>query len=195
MKELEWKVKHDVKDILQACAEVLQRDMGFNPEQIIRYFSVFPMSDIDPLFKSLEDPSADPENWYHLKETQTHIGLLFNYETKEYVLLSPEHDWKRPRIADLKKTEEEIDHEEKIYKEKLDSIKETQTYKKIKPVIKWYFDCPLKFAGIDTPKEYINNLLKKFPQYFKINNENTEELTKSLFEAYHYEERNENTDK
>lgn len=192
MKELEWKLKHDTKDVIEACAEVLQRDMGFNPKQIKRYFSVFPMSDIDPLFKSLEDPSANPENWYHLKETQTHIGLLFNYETKEYVLLSPEHDWKRPRIADLKKTEEELEHDEELYSKKMEEFINTKIYKDLKPLIDWYYSCPIpsaRRAFLPSPNDFILKVLEKFSKKYDIENKNLNEIRDSLFWAYHYEER------
>lgn len=182
------KFKHDINSVIEACSETLKKEMEFNPKQVLRYFHLFPLGGFEDL---LEVPSEEYENWYYLRDTNSHMGLLFNYETRDFILLDKEEKWVGGiNIEIFRKTEKDLEYEEQNYRDKMENIRKSYTYKKAKPVIKWYFSCPLKFVGIDTPVEYINNLLIKFPQYFKIENKNIEELTNSLFEAYHYGERN-----
>ncbi|MFX1281123.1 MAG: hypothetical protein ACFFA3_17365 [Promethearchaeota archaeon] len=187
---MEWKLKHNIKDILESCAEILNKEMGFNPKQVIRNFSkIYPIKGLEHL---LDAPSDDYENWYQIK-CSTGQELLFNYETKEYQLLYPEF-WKEEKIYFLKKTEEQVANDKAKYKQQIEKIKKSYVGKKLIPAIKWYFSSPI-LSIIEAPIDYIKNLLKTSVEYFKIEDEDINDLTKWLFEAYYYEERNENTNK
>jgi len=175
------KFKHGVNSIIEACAEILKRDKNFNPKQVLRYFHLFPIDGFEDL---LDIPSNDYENWYYLRDSSTHMGLLFNYETREYVLLENEEKWINPNIDIFKKSEEELTNEENLIKEKIEELKKTYVGKRIIPVIKWYFSSPILSILDDTPKEFIIKLLKKKSRYFEIENENINNLTELLFEAY-----------
>lgn len=84
---------------------------------------------IDGLEHLLDIPSTEYEDWYNLKGKPIHIKLLFNYVSKEYILLHPESDWKKGWwMAHLKKTEEELDHEKALYIEKMEKIRNQEIY-------------------------------------------------------------------
>ncbi len=138
------KYKHNPNKVLEACAETLKKEMCFNPKQFLRYFMLFPLAGYEEF---LDVPSKEYENWYELKGKPLHIKLLYNYVTKEYVLLYPESDWKDNWMVDeLKKSEEELVCDKELYAKRMEEIINTTMYKKIKSLIEWYFSCPIPSA-------------------------------------------------
>ena len=123
-----------------------------------------------------------------------HNSLIYNYETGEYKLIDPEFKWQGEFIEEFQKSEEGLAIENITYVQKMNDIIYSDVYKEIKPLIKWYFSCPIRGARdvLPSPNEFILRVLKKYSIGFKLENENLEEVRDSLFEAFHYEERQNN---
>ncbi len=88
----------------------------------------------------------------------------------------------------FRKTDEELEYEKKKHKEKMESLQKTYVFKRIIPAIEWYLSSPILSILDDTPEEYIKKFLRNSSQYLKIENENIDNLTDLLFEAYFQEE-------
>ncbi len=41
------KYKHNINSIIEVCAEILQKHLGFNPKQVLRYFHLFPLGEFN----------------------------------------------------------------------------------------------------------------------------------------------------
>lgn len=192
---MELKYKHDPNKVLQSLAEILKIKMGFNPNQVLRYFyKIYPVDGLG-LEHLLGDnvPPAEYENWYQIKDGASH-ELFFNYETREFILLYPETYWIESKITHFKYNDKTVAKKEQQYIEEMETIIETRAFQKIKPVIKWYFEKPIHFVSVVAPSpiDFINKLLKEkgSSEWLSIDeNQDIEELTHDLFEAYHYEER------
>ncbi len=180
---------HSFNKILEACAEILEKEMSINRFQFLRYFEIFPYD--FPYARN--DQLEEPENWYYLRDKRRHNALFFNYKKRELKLINEEYDWKEKYIEELQKSEEQIMKEKELYKKEIETILDSFVYKNLKSMINWYFSCPdISLGGIlPTPKEFLLMLLKKNLHWLKIkDDENLEDLRDSLLEAFHYEERN-----
>lgn len=78
--------KHNINKVIEACAEVLEKNFGFNQAQVIRFFEILPIGEFPNTAKV---PLKGRENWYYLRDRIYHNALFFNYETREYRLLNP----------------------------------------------------------------------------------------------------------
>lgn len=183
--------KHNINKVIEACAEVLEENFGFNQAQVIRFFEIFPIGEFPNTTKV---PLEGRENWYYLRDRIYHNALFFNYETREYKLLNPESKWQRKTIEEFQKSEEQLEKEKDIYINKMGKINQSFVYKNLKSLIVWYFSCPdisLSRDILPTPKEFVLTLLERNSKWLKLNDhEDLKALRDSLIEAYHYEERN-----
>ena len=179
--------KHDANKIIESCANILEKEMGFNSLQVLRHFQLFTMH----LFENTPRvPIEEIDNWYYLRDSWTHSAVIFNYETKSFQLVDPEHYWDDDTLEFFRKSEEEIEAEWKQYDKKMDKIKRTLAYRELKPVIKWYFTCPLPFItvyGETSAHDFIKNVLQKYPKSFELESDNHEEVTNNLFDAYSHD--------
>ncbi len=183
--------KHNINKVIEACADVLEKKMGFNQAQVIRFFEILPIEEFPNTTKV---PLEGRENWYYLRDRIYHNALFFNYETREYKLLDPESKWQRKTIEEFQKSEEQLVKEKHIYIDKMEKIKQSFAYKNLKSIIGWYFSCPdisLRHDILPTPKKFVLMLLEKNSKWLKLNNhQDLKALRDSLLEVYHYEERN-----
>lgn len=185
--------KHNHNRVIEVVAKLLEKIMNFNQSQVIRYFQIFPMN----VFSDTPQvPMEELENWYYLRDIKAHNSLIYNFETGEYKLIDPEFKWQGEFIEEYQKSEEELFIENIKYVEKMNEIIDSDLYKKLKPLIKWYFSCPIGGARdvLPSPNEFILKVLKKYSIGFKLENENLKDVRDSLFKAYHYEERKEEKD-
>ena len=54
------KFKHDINEVIEGCADVLAKEMDFNPLQVLRKFHLFGMN----FFENTPDvPQDEVENW------------------------------------------------------------------------------------------------------------------------------------
>ena len=60
------KFKHDVNEVIEGCAKALEKEMEFNPLQVLRYFELFGMN----FFENT------PQVPYNEKET----GIIYETE-------------------------------------------------------------------------------------------------------------------
>ena len=179
--------KHDINKVIEECAEALQKKMDFNPLQVLRNFHLFSMHFFE---NTPRVPLEEIENWYYLRDSGTHSAVIFNYETKELRLVDPESYWDKDTIKFFQKSEEELKADYKKYEKRINTIKRTLAYRKLKPVIKWYFTCPLPFItvyGEKSAHDFILNVLKKYHAQFDTNSKDYEILTRDLFDAYFFD--------
>lgn len=179
--------KHDPNKVIESCAETLEKEMGFNPLQILRHFHLFTMH----FFENTPKVSYNEiDDWYYLRDSGTHSAVIFNYETKHFQLVDPKYYWDPDILAFFRKSEQEIEAEWKQYEQEMDKIKRTLAYRELKPVIEWYFTCPLPFItvyGERSAHEFIRNVLQKYPQRFDLELDDYERITSDLFNAYSYD--------
>jgi len=181
--------KHDINEIIEGCAEALKREKGFNPLQVLRNFHLFPMNFFENTPKV---PEEEIYNWYYLRDSGTHSAVIYNHETREVRLVDPENYWDDEMIAEYRRTEEEIEKLNNQYENRMEAIKRTLAYRKLRAVIEWYFKCPLPFVRMHvieyTPLELIEKTLKDFADQFELESNDYKQITRNLFDAYHFNE-------
>lgn len=64
-------------------------------------------------------PLDEIDDWYYLRDSDTHSAVIYNYETKEVRLVEPENYWDEETTTYFRLTEEELlenfkKHEKKI---------------------------------------------------------------------------------
>jgi hypothetical protein len=98
------KFKHDVNEVIEGCAEALAIKKGFNPLQVLRYFELFGMNFFENTPKV---PYSEKENWYYLRDRDTHAAVIYNHETKVIQFIQPEKYWVKG-VMDMFRMKEEI---------------------------------------------------------------------------------------
>ncbi|MFX0141564.1 MAG: tetratricopeptide repeat protein, partial [Candidatus Hodarchaeota archaeon] len=161
--------------VIESLADVLKREMGFNPAQVLRYFQIF--------------PSESMGDWYYLKDIQSHAALRFNYKTKDFKLLNQKNDWNGKRIDKFRKSSEELKDEFEKNVKQMEKIRETLMYKKLKPVLKWYKSSPIPDISkvLYSPSEFILRVLNHLHKELDLKDNNLKRVRDSFFKAYRYE--------
>ena len=143
----------------------------------MRYFEIFPS-------ESLGD-------WYYLRDIESHASLRFNHKEKVFELINSEDDWDEKTLKKFRKTGKDLKKDNEKRTKEMDIITKSHAYKKLKPVIKWYFSCPFPILitseFLYSPNELILKILEKYPDEFQIKTNNLKKVRDSLFEAYFYE--------
>jgi hypothetical protein len=180
--------KHNINEIIEGCAEALKREMQFNPLQIIRNFHLFHMNFFE---NTPRVPDEEIENWYYLRDSGTHSAVIYNHETREVRLVEPAEYWDEEMIAEYRLTEEEIEEIENQYSNRIEATKRTLAYRKLRPVIEWYFKCPLPFVRLTvidySPFELIEKTLEDYADQFELESSDYKQIANNLFDAYHYD--------
>ncbi|MBN1217085.1 MAG: hypothetical protein JXA99_16815 [Candidatus Lokiarchaeota archaeon] len=177
--------KHDINKIIEGCAEALEKKMGFNQIQVLRYFQLFPM---DCFSNTPMVPIEEFNDWYYLRDSWSHGAVIYNYETKELRLIK--NTWNEKNLAKFRLTEDEVRKKQENYDKKMALIKRTLAYRKLKSVIEWYFTCPLPFItvyGERSAVEFIENIPEQYSENFELGSVNYKEITRNLFDAFHHD--------
>jgi hypothetical protein len=184
------KFKHDVNKVIEGCAEALAKKMEFNPMQVIRHFQLFGMD----FFENTPDgPVSEIEDWYYLRDSLTHAAVIYNHETKELHLVEPEEYWKEEVKTYFREPEEKIQEELEAQMKIINETLRSESYRKIKHVLKWFTECPLpwvqtQFLGYTT-WSFVLALLKYYPKWFNLKeDEDFKEKKERIVDAFHYEE-------
>lgn len=179
--------KHDINRIIEGCAEALEKKMGFNQSQVILKFQFFPM---DFFSNTPHVPDDEIDDWYYLRDSRTHGAVIYNYNTQEIRLI--EISWNDKNLEEFRLTNEEIEERERRYEKKMKKIIRTLAYRKLKPVILWYFKCPLGFVRMNilkySPIELITEILKKYAEQFDLISDDYKGIARDLFDAKFFEE-------
>ncbi len=184
------KFKHDVNKVIEGCADVLEKEMNFNPFQVLRNFHLFGMD----FFENTPDvPEAEKEDWYYLRDSGTHAAVIYNHETKELRLIEPEKYWVE-EVKEMFRISEDVIQEQ--FNKEMKVINETrrsECFRIMKPILKWFTECPLpwvqtRFLGYHK-WSFVLELLKDNPKWFNLEEGNDlESIKERIVNAYNYEE-------
>jgi hypothetical protein len=181
--------KHDVNKVIEGCAEALEKKMTFNPMQVLRKFELFGMNFFEntPIV-----PENEIEDWYYLRDKNTHAAVIYNHESGEIQLVEPEKYWVEETKEEFRLNEEKL---QESFREKLKVINETKRsdyYRIVKPLLKWFYECPLPWVTTHfwgyNPSKYVSSLIEYNPEWFKLKkDEEFENITDKIMDAYYYD--------